>query len=151
MISLIGTALSGIFSLVGSGVQGFFGMKAKESDLVNNTIKAFADSNTSAAAREQAIAQIVAQEAQSQYWLAAIWRPLVMIVFAGLIVSYFFGYTTPNLLSQFPPESAIAKLFDLLQTGLMGYIPARTVEKIATSFATTRNLRLLTEYLINNK
>lgn len=137
--------------LIGSGVKGFFGIKEKQQESLNNVITALGEANSSAASREQAIAQIIAAEAQSGYWLAAVWRPLTMVIFVGLIVAYFFGYTTPNLSQPFPENTALAEVFELVKLGLVGYIPARTVEKIAGKFATTRNLQLLTDYFAKKR
>jgi hypothetical protein len=143
--------ISGVTSIVGGGIRGFFGLKESQTQLVADTIRELGSANSSAAVKEQAIAQIVAAEASSGYWLAAVWRPMVMTMFAGLIMAYFFGYTTENLAKPLPVGTALAELFDLLKIGLMGYIPARTIEKVADKFATTRNLQLLTEYFTKSK
>ena len=142
------TALSGVLGLIGSGITGFFGVKQSQTDLMNTGIKALSDSNTSAANKEQAIATIISSEVSSGYWLAAVWRPLIMLCLSFAVGAYFFGYTTPNLLIDMPDNAMITRLFDLLQIGLCGYIPARTIEKVVS----TLNVgKLLKEYLIKGK
>ena len=47
----------------------------------------------------EAQAQIITAEAQGG-WLQRNWRPLLMLVFAGLVVAHWFGFTAPNI-----PES----------------------------------------------
>jgi hypothetical protein len=108
-------------------------MKNNQIDTLRTGVQILGDANSSAAQREQAIAQIISSEATSGYWLSAVWRPLVMVIFTGLILAYFFGYTTPNLLAPMPDNSIIKQIFDLLQIGLTGYIPARTIEKVVQS------------------
>jgi hypothetical protein len=77
-----------------------------------------------------AAADIIKTEAQSQHWLAAIWRPVVMLTFAGLIVARWFGWAAPNL-----SEAEYLKLWSIVEFGLGGYVVGRSVEKIAPSVA----------------
>lgn len=72
-------------------------------------------------------ADIIQSEAQSESWLTRNWRPLTMLTFVALIVADWLGYSAPNL----PPEMK-EKLYSIVETGLMGYIIARSVEKVAT-------------------
>lgn len=127
MISLITAGIS----LLGSGIKGFFGVKEKQAELIKESINTLNEVNASNAEREKAITAIITKEATSGYWLAAVWRPLLMCVFAGLIISYWFGYAPENLLKPLPENSGVAHIFELVKIGIMGYIPARTVEKIA--------------------
>lgn len=75
-------------------------------------------------------AEIVKAEAASSHWLAANWRPVVMLVFAGLIVARWFGWAAPNL-----TEAEYLKLWSIVEFGLGGYVVGRSVEKIAPSIA----------------
>jgi hypothetical protein len=78
-----------------------------------------------AQAIEQAAAGIVKAEAQSGHWLAANWRPILMLTFGGLIVARWFGYAAPEL-----SEAEYLKLWDIVQLGLGGYVIGRSVEKV---------------------
>lgn len=71
-------------------------------------------------------ADIVKTEAASAHWLAANWRPLTMLTFAGLIVARWFGWAAPNL-----SEAEYLKLWSIVEFGLGGYVVGRSVEKIA--------------------
>lgn len=71
-------------------------------------------------------ADIIEAEAQSESWLTRNWRPLTMLTFVGLIVADWLGYSAPGLTPELKE-----KLYDIIQTGLMGYIVARSVEKVA--------------------
>lgn len=73
-------------------------------------------------------ADIVKTEAASQHWLAANWRPLLMLTFGGLIVARWFGWAAPNL-----TEGEYIKLWDIVELGLGGYVIGRSVEKVAPS------------------
>jgi hypothetical protein len=77
-----------------------------------------------------AAADIIKTEANSQHGLAAIWRPVVMLTFAGLIVARWFGWAAPNL-----SEAEYIKLWSIVEFGLGGYVVGRSVEKIAPSIA----------------
>lgn len=77
-----------------------------------------------------AAADIIKTEAQSQHWLAAIWRPVVMLVFTGLIVARWFGWAAPNL-----SEAEYLKLWSIVEFGLGGYVVGRSVEKVAPTIA----------------
>ncbi|MCM2310301.1 MAG: holin family protein [Steroidobacteraceae bacterium] len=75
-------------------------------------------------------AGIVQTEAASQHWLAANWRPLMMLTFCGLIVTRWFGWAAPNL-----SEAEYLKLWDIVELGLGGYVIGRTAEKIVPEVA----------------
>jgi Holin of 3TMs, for gene-transfer release len=71
-------------------------------------------------------ADIVKTEAASSHWLAANWRPLLMLTFGALIVARWFGWAAPNL-----SEAEYLKLWSIVEFGLGGYVVGRSVEKIA--------------------
>ena len=73
---------------------------------------------------------IVKTEAASTHWLAANWRPLLMLTFGALIVARWFGWAAPNL-----SEAEYLKLWSIVEFGLGGYVVGRSVEKIAPSIA----------------
>lgn len=75
-------------------------------------------------------ADIIKTEAASSHWLAANWRPLLMLTFGGLIVARWFGWAAPNL-SQ---EEYLA-LWNIVEFGIGGYVVGRSAEKIAPAIA----------------
>lgn len=75
-------------------------------------------------------ADIVKTEAASSHWLAANWRPVLMLTFGGLIVARWFGLAAPNL-----SEAEYLKLWDIVQLGLGGYVIGRSVEKVVPALA----------------
>ena len=70
-------------------------------------------------------AATIRTEGASNHWLAANWRPLTMLIFTGLIVAHWLGYTAPNL-----SEAVVLSLLGLVKIGLGGYIGGRTLEKV---------------------
>lgn len=75
-------------------------------------------------------ASIVKTEAASQHWLAATWRPIVMLTFTALIVARWMGWSAPGL-----SEAEILKLWDIVELGLGGYVIGRTAEKVVPTLA----------------
>lgn len=74
-------------------------------------------------------ASTITAEAQGESWLQRNWRPLTMVTFLGLIVSYWFGYSPQNI-----TEDIIKELFTLVEIGLGGYVVGRSVEKAAKTW-----------------
>lgn len=75
-------------------------------------------------------AAVVRAEASSGHWLAAVWRPVVMLTFAGLIVARWFGWAAPNL-----TEAEYLKLWSIVEFGLGGYVVGRSAEKVVPGIA----------------
>jgi hypothetical protein len=73
---------------------------------------------------------IIKTEAASEHWLAATWRPIMMLTFGGLIVARWFGWAAPDL-----TEAEYLKLWDIVQLGIGGYVVGRSAEKIVPSIA----------------
>ena len=113
-----------------AGIKGFFGTQEGKAKVVEKSLDVLGDINASDGQRNQAVASIISSEASSGYWLAACWRPLLMLIFAGLIIARWFGYMPPNM-----TEAEIFKLYDLIQMGIGGYIGSRGLEKIVNSLA----------------
>jgi hypothetical protein len=74
---------------------------------------------------EQAAAEVVKAEAASSHWLAANWRPVTMLVFVGLVVARWMGWTAPGM-----TESEYLSIYDLIKIGIGGYVVGRSAEKI---------------------
>jgi len=74
---------------------------------------------------EQVAGEIIKTEAASTHWLAANWRPLLMLLFGGLIAARWFGYSAPNI-----TEAEYLQLWEIVKIGIGGYIVGRSAEKI---------------------
>ena len=75
---------------------------------------------------ERAASDIVVTEAQSEHWLTACWRPIVMLTFTALIVARWLGYSAPGI-----TEAEALRLWSIVEIGLGGYVIGRSVEKVA--------------------
>ena len=75
-------------------------------------------------------AEIVKTEAASSHWLAANWRPILMLTFGALIVARWFGWAAPQL-----SEAEYLKLWSIVEFGLGGYVVGRSAEKIIPAAA----------------
>jgi hypothetical protein len=75
-------------------------------------------------------AEIVKAEAASEHWLAANWRPMLMLTFGALIVARWFGWAAPNL-----SEAEYLKLWSIVELGIGGYVIGRSAEKVLPTVA----------------
>ena len=76
----------------------------------------------------EAQAKIVLAEAQGS-WLQRNWRPLLMVIFAGLVVAHWFGFTASNI-----PESVQNSLLNIVMVGVGGYVMGRSAEKVVNKW-----------------
>lgn len=137
--------VAAVISFFGSMVTGFFGFKQAQADVVKTSVGVIGSALASDAQKTQAIATIVAAEAQSGYWLAACWRPLLMLEFAIIIAMFWFGYVPPHF--NDPMSPMMEHIFNIIELGIGGYIPSRTLEKIITQF----NVAKIVQTLIDKK
>ncbi len=137
--------ISSILSLAGSLFTGLFGFKREQAATVQETLKTLQqlDANDTAAitSASQSISSILTQGS----FLERNWRPLLMVVFMSIIIASFFGYTPPHVNDDMGPM--MQNIWELLKIGLMGYIPARTIEKIVQQI----NVGSIIRSLINKK
>lgn len=75
-------------------------------------------------------ADIIKAEAASEHWLAATWRPILMLTFGGLIVARWLGFSAPGI-----TEAEILKLWSIVELGIGGYVIGRSAEKVIPSIA----------------
>ena len=75
----------------------------------------------------EAQSRIIVAEASSESWITRTWRPILMLVFGGLVVARWFGFSAPDI-----PVEIESQLWTIIQIGLGGYVGGRSLEKIAT-------------------
>jgi len=124
---MIQALIPALAPIIGDVVKSVFPDKDKAKEVESALIIKL---NENATQLHLAAADIIKAEAQSESWLARNWRPMVMVVFAGLIVARWFGWAAPNL-----TEAEYLKLWSIVEFGLGGYVVGRSVEKIAPSIA----------------
>lgn len=76
-------------------------------------------------------ASIIKAEAESEHWLTACWRPILMLTFGALIVARWLGFSAPGI-----SEAEILKLWNIVELGLGGYVIGRSAEKVIPTIAT---------------
>lgn len=116
--SLGGKLLDGIFGTVDEMVE--------DKDLANQ-IKAKLQTKVLGIVQTEikAARDIIVAEINSGSWLAANWRPLLMVLFGVIIANNFIIvpiFNTPS--ADIPPD-----MWDLLKLGVGGYVVGRTAEK----------------------
>ena len=62
-------------------------------------------------------------------WLQRNWRPLLMVVFAGLVVAHWFGFTASNI-----PESVQNPLLNIVIVGGGGDVMGRSAETVVNKW-----------------
>jgi len=81
---------------------------------------------------EASASQIILAEAKSEHWIAAAWRPILMLVITAIVAwNYLLGgiveaITGQDILIDLPEE-----MWTLLTVGVGGYTLGRSGEKIA--------------------
>lgn len=78
---------------------------------------------------ENAAADIVKAEAQSTHWLTANWRPITALIFVGLIVSRWLGYTAEGM-----TEDEYLEVYAIVKIMIGGYVISRGAEKVMDSY-----------------
>lgn len=73
---------------------------------------------------------IIQEEAKSEHWLTANWRPLTMLTFVVIIANNYILYPYLSLFWPEAPQLSIPPdMWDLLKIGLGGYVVGRSAEK----------------------
>jgi hypothetical protein len=74
---------------------------------------------------------VIVSEAKSEHWIVASWRPITMLIFAGIVANNYIIYPYLSLFwSEAPKLILPPDLWDLLKIGLGGYIVGRSSEKV---------------------
>lgn len=127
-IGLIGNAIGGIMQ----GLDGLFTSDEERLQAKNVIMGVQAQVMGQVLDYEKAALQaqsdIIKAEATGQSWLQRNWRPLTMVVFVGIIVAKWFGFTDNSI-----SEELEMKLMSIIQLGIGGYIVGRSGEKIVKS------------------
>lgn len=122
--------IAALFGAVGSFVTGFFNFKGDQATTVQDTLKFLGDVNTNDAQAQVAAADALSQILTNGSFLEKNWRPVFMLICMMIIVCSFFGLVPTHLNDPISPT--MDKIWTMIQIGLVGYIPARTLEKIVT-------------------
>lgn len=75
--------------------------------------------------KETFVARAKIIQAEAEHPIAGLWRPVLMLVFGGLIVGRYLGFEADAM----SPDEYV-EMWGLLKVGIGGYIAARSTEKI---------------------
>jgi hypothetical protein len=120
MIGLIASVLG----IVGQGIGGFFGVKTKQAETINNALSIVGDVAKTDDARAVAAAQIISAEANSEAGITRTWRPIVVLTLTGILVAHLLGFTAVNV-----TEPVLMRIFDLVEYSVLGYMGMRSADK----------------------
>jgi hypothetical protein len=80
-------------------------------------------------------ASVIVAEAKSDSWLAANWRPITMLT---IVFMLFWNFIVVPIIGAWVHSIQVVaipdRMWDMLQSGLQGYIYARSAEKILPGF-----------------
>lgn len=133
VFSKIGSAIGGLVEGVFSGIDSI--STTEEEKLAAKAIILNAEANfriEMAKISEQIVAHqasIIKAEAASKHWLAAVWRPILMLAFGFTIL-----YATIAPAFGAPPVDMVGvpdRMWSLMTVGVGGYVGGRTIEKVA--------------------
>lgn len=138
MLPIIGGLISAVSSIFG----GIFRTKEASINAVSASAQAAIDliksKDASEAEKEQAIAQVVAADANSDSWLTRTWRPIVACTLWGMVFAIIAGWH-PHFLDQ-PMTPTMEWVFRIAEGCLFGYMPLRSVDKWVSEFMKSRML-----------
>lgn len=77
----------------------------------------------------QARLSVIQAEATSEHFLTSNWRPIVMLVFTGLIVARWFGLSADGI-----TEREYIEIWEILKLGIGGYVVGRSAEKVMKEY-----------------
>ena len=135
----------GLFSLIGGVFKNLFGFKQEQAKTVQSALDVLKSVNDvdgqSITAASSALSSILTQGS----FLEKNWRPLFMVILMSIVICSFFGYVPSHF--NAPVTPMMEKVWTLLQIGLGGYIPCRTIEKIVSGL----NIASILKQLIQKK
>jgi hypothetical protein len=128
-IPIIGTVLDKVFGVVDKAIPDKDLATKLKAELQQNILLKDYDLITK---ELESKSSVILAEAKSESWLTRTWRPITMLVFVGLVVSDWLGFSAPNLTSELK-----MKVFDIIQLGIGGYVVGRSAEKVGSVVAET--------------
>lgn len=83
----------------------------------------------------EAAANVIVAEANSEHWLVAAWRPILMLTFGLIVANNYILYPYLSLFwAEAPTLEIPPDMWGLLKLGVGGYIVGRSGEKIMKEF-----------------
>ena len=129
----IGDAVGGLVKGVFSGIDSIHTSEEEKLALKAVILSSEAEFRIEMAKISETIvghqASIIKAEAASKHWLAATWRPILMLSF-GFVILY--SVIAPTLgAAPIDLEGIPDRFWSLMTVGIGGYVGGRTIEKVA--------------------
>lgn len=137
--------LAALFGFLGRGVSGLFSFKGDQAQTVQSALKVLSDVNATDGQVTVAASDAISSIMNNGSFLEKNWRPVFMIVCMVIIVCSFFGWVPPHL--NDPVSPIMERVWTVLEIGLGGYMPLRTLEKIMNQL----NIASIVKTLISKK
>lgn len=134
---LIGWLVTGVTGLF----KGFFSFKEAQANVVTEAIKTLSSVNATDGESAQAASVVLSQILTQGSWLERNWRPLLMILIIGIIASFWYGYAPPYI--DKPMSPIMERMFTMIEIGLGGYLPLRSIDKWVKMFQVGSILKTL--------
>jgi len=121
-------AIAAFIPIIGKVLDSIFPDKEKASEAKIKVLQMQMDGEFKGL---EAQANIIVAEAKSEHKLAAIWRPLIMLMFGAIIFNNYILYPYLSLFFVNAPVLNIPiDLWEVIKIGLGGYVVGRSGEKI---------------------
>ena len=134
--------ITGLLGLIGQGVGGFFGLKGKQAEAIQQALDTIGQTQNADAEYTRASSEAIAALYENGPPVERLWRPCLMWVIIIMIVARWFGFVPPNV-----SQEEITVIYQWLEIGLIGYMPLRTVDKLIR----TLSLGSILKTFINKK
>ncbi len=128
----------GLLSTVGGFFSGLFNYKNEQAKTVQSALEVLSSINDVDGKQVTAAAQSLSAILTQGSWLEKNWRPIFMLICIGIIM--------PSHIND-PVSPTMEKIWTMLQIGLGGYLPLRTLDKIIQQL----NIGSILKTLINKK
>lgn len=137
--------VSALLSLVGGFFSSLFAFKGEQAKTVASAIDVLKSVNDVDGVTTTAAAQSLSAILTQGSFLEKNWRPIFMLICIIILVASFFGYRPAYF--DLPVTPTMEKIWTMLQIGLGGYLPLRTLEKVIATF----NISSILKELIKKK
>ena len=134
-----------------SGILGLFTKSNPVAEIMSEVDKLHVSAEEKGTLRKEAVvsllelhSNVIMQEYQNGTWLSRSWRPLTMLSFVGVVLyTNFLGPMFELKTVTLDPE-----MWLLIKIGLGGYLPLRSVEKLAGTIVPNMKLAKMKKKLL---
>ena len=110
--------------------------EALTGEKIKDPLEVLKQINTLETAYLKSASDVIVAEAKSKYELAAIWRPITMLVLVFIIANNYIiaPYAMALFSAEIPTLVLTPEIWEIVKLGLGGYIIGRSAEKVAKNW-----------------